>query len=251
MRPAEERFTGHLIEDEPVQDLTSGTLLEDTVRGDALIGVTDRRLLCVSKTGEFVDVGYDSICSIHSRRRTRTEYRSADGNDRLLPLLGGLLGLAALAAVVAATASVDAFEGGLTIAVATATVVVASAVEHVRTRPAIGRAYEPIFVGAGILALLALVGVGLLATSVYTPLYLFVTLGGGVLAAYAARHRGRLGGPGLERHRETHLSINTIDGETVRVAIDSETDLDRQLSACVHRNESVPADRTVARTVSD
>ncbi|SDJ64022.1 hypothetical protein [Natronorubrum texcoconense] len=251
MRPAEERFTRHLVEGESVQNLVPGTLLEDAVRGTAAVGATDRRILCVSKTGEFVDVGYDYICSIESQRRARTEYRPGDENDRLLSLLGGIVGLAALALVVAANVPVDAFGGSLSVGLATATVGVAGAVEHVRRQPAIGRAYAPVFVGAGIFSLLALVGVALVVPNVYVPLYLLVTLGGGGLVAYAARHRTHLSGPGLERHRETHLSINTIDGETVRIAIDAETDFDRELSACVHRYEGSTIDRAIAGTPTE
>ncbi|ELY45419.1 hypothetical protein [Natronorubrum tibetense] len=249
MRPAEERFTRHLVEGESVQQLASGTLLEDAVRGTAAVGATDRRILCVSKTGEFVDVSYDYICSIESQRRTRTEYRSSDENDRLLPLLGGLLGVGVLAVIVAANVPLDAFGASFTVGLAAATVVVASAVEYVRVQSSISRAYAPVFVGAGVLTLLALVGVALFAPSVYVPLYLLVTLGGGGLVAYAARHREHLSGPGLERHPETHLSINTIDGETIRIAIDAETDFDRELSACVHRYEDSIVDRAVAGTV--
>ncbi|WP_440764569.1 hypothetical protein [Natronorubrum sp. DTA7] len=249
MRPAEERFTRHLIEGESVQDLTSGTLLEDPVRGAAAVGATDRRMLCVSKTGGFVDVSYDYICSIESQRRTRTTYRPGDENDRLLPLVGGLLALAALAVVVAASVPLDGFVGALTVGLAAATVTLGSAVEHVRTQT--NRAYGPVFVGAGVLTLLALVGVVLVAPTVYVPLYLLVTLGGCGLVAYAARHREHLSGPGLERHPKIHLSINTIDGETVRIAIDGETRFDRELSACIHRYEGSTIDRVVAGTPTE
>lgn len=251
MQLADERFRGHLVEDETVHDLTSGRLLEDASRDGMVVGLTDRRLLCVSNAGEFVDIRYDYICSIQSRQQTRMEYRSRNERDQMMTLLGGCLAMATLVAVVLSVLSVGIAEAVLTILLAAATVAVTAGVEYVRKRPHVGRASEQVFIGAGVLALVALVVTGFVASAVSAPLFVIVTLGGFGVVGYGARHRDTLTGLGLDRHRETVLSINTIDGETVRIAVDATADIDRELSASVHRTESAATDFPVARSPSD
>ncbi|MXV60768.1 hypothetical protein GS429_01510 [Natronorubrum sp. JWXQ-INN-674] len=251
MRLAEDRFSSHLVEGESMRDLSSGRLLDDAVRGEAAIGLTDRRLLCVSNLGEFVDVRYDYICSIKSRQRTQVAYRSPDGSNRLLHLLGGLLVVVALGVGVLSFSAAGALEAGVTGLLAIVTVVVAATVESVRKRPGVGRTHEPVFVGAGVLALFGLVGASLLVAGVVTSLYALLTLGGLGLVGYAHRYRADLDGTGLTSHQETLLTINTIDGETVRIAVDTDADLDHKLSTCVHQRDAAPVDTPVITSPVD
>ncbi|ADB61188.1 hypothetical protein Htur_2308 [Haloterrigena turkmenica DSM 5511] len=247
MRRVEERFRSHLVEDESVRALASGRLLGDAVRGRATIGATDRRLLCVSDAGEFVDVRYDWVCSIRRREQTRVEYRSAAGPNRSLRLLGGLAALAVLVVGTVATTGVSAVQGVATAALAAATVALAAAVQSLRTRPGIGRAADQIAVGAGVLALLVPLGVALFTTTVSPPLYGLVTLAGLGLVVYAAGHRTELDGLGIDGRRETLLTVTTVDGETVTLAVDADSTFDRDLEACVHRTDPASVERPLAR----
>ncbi|NUC71503.1 hypothetical protein HTZ84_04115 [Haloterrigena sp. SYSU A558-1] len=247
MRRVEERFRSHLVEDESVRALASGRLLGDAVRGRATIGATDRRLLCVSASGEFVDVRYDWICSIRRREQTRVEYRSEDGPNRSLRLLGGLVALAVLVVGIVATTGISAVQGVATTALAAATVALVAAVHSLRTRPGIGRATEQLAVGTGILALGAVVAVVPLAAGVSLPLYGLVTLAGLGLAGYAAIHRAELAGLGIDGRRETLLTVTTVDGDTVTLAVDADSTFDRDLEACVHRTDPASVERPLAR----
>lgn len=249
MRRAEDRLRGHLVEseNESVRALTWGRLLETDGGGRVAIGLTDRRLLAVSTAGEFLTVRYEYVSSIRSRERTRVRYRPGDGPNRTVRLAGGLAALIALVAVAATT--IGGGRALVTSAIAAATVVTAAVVQSLRTRSGVGRSAEQIAVGAGVFALLALVGTALLAGSVSVPLYALAALGGLVLAGYAATHRDELDAFGLEGHRESLLGINTVDGETVTIAVDADSTFDRELAAAVHRTE--PVDVPVVRSPSN
>ena len=251
MGRVEERFRSHLVEDESVRALTSGRLLGAGVRGRAAIGLTDRRLLCVSPTGEFVDVRYDYVCSIRSRNRTRVRYRSEGGPNRTRRLLAGITAFALLVAGVVAATPIGRIQGLVTAIVAVATVAIAAAVQALRTRSGVGRATDQIAVGAGVLGLFGLVGVALLATGVSVPLYGLVTLGGLALVRYAASHREELDGLGIDGHRESLLRINTVDGETVAIAVDADSSFDRELGASVHRTEPAPVEIPLGESSAD
>lgn len=251
MRRVEERFRSHLVEDESVRALASGRLLGDAVRGRATIGATDRRLLCVSAAGEFVDVRYDYVCSIRCRERTRVRYRSGDGPNRALHLLGGVAAIALFVAVVAAATAIGAIQGIATAALAAVTVALAATVQSLRTRPGIGRAVDQIAVGAGVLALLVLAGVALLAASVSLSLYGLVTLAGLALAGYAAGHRAELDELGIDGRRESVLTVTTVDGDAVSIAVDADSTFDRDLEACARRTDPAPVGRPLARRPTD
>ncbi|WP_339103209.1 hypothetical protein [Haloterrigena salinisoli] len=250
MRRVEERFRSHLVEDESVRALASGRLLGDAVRGRATIGATDRRLLCVSATGEFVDVRYDYVCSIRSRERTRVEYRAADGSNRPTALLGGLAALVLLVGGIVVATAISAVQGLAAAALAAVTVALAAAVQFLRTRPGIGRAVDQLAVGAGVLALLVPLGIALLATTVSLPLYGIATLGGLALVGYAA-HRAEFDGLGIDGRRESVLTVTTVDGDTVSIAIDADSTFGRDLETCVHRTDSAPVERPFARPPAD
>lgn len=230
---------------------TTGRLLEAGGRGRAAIGLTDRRLLCLSTTGEFVDVRHEYVCSIRSRERTRVGYRPGNDPDRTARLGAGLAALVAVVAGVVVTTAIGALQGALTVALAAATVGAVAFVQFLRTRSGADRAAEQLAVGASVAALLAVVGVALLASVVSVPLYALVTLGGLALAGYAARHRAALDGAGLEGRRESLLTVNTIDGESVSVAIDADSAFDRELSACVHRTDSAALEVPVAESPAE
>ncbi len=247
MRRLEDRLRSYLVEDESVQRLTSGRLVDDAARGAAMIGLTDRRLLCVSERGELVDVRYDYVCSVRSRDRTRVRYRPDAGPNRTLRLGVGTIILGLLVAAVAATSPLTPVETVATVAVGAATAAVAIGLQSVRTRTRVGHSSDQLLVGIGFVSLLALVGVAVVAASVSLALYGLVTIGSGLVLGYAVRHRERLDGLGLEDHRESLLSVNTVDGETVHIAVEPDSTLARDLATCVYdrADDTVDVDRRV------
>lgn len=257
MRPVEDRFRGHLVEDESVQALTSGRLLESGRRGRMTIGLTDRRLLCVGDAGGFVDVGYDYVSSIRSRQRTTVRYRPGPEPNRTLHLLGGLLGLLALVGVVVAASSVTAFGGVATTALAAATVVVAAPTEAIRRRSSIGRSFDEILVGVGALSVLVFLAIAVVDATVSLPLYALATLGGLALTGYAVRYREAiepsLDGLGLERDPETVITLTTVDGTELTIAVGADSTFDRDLGTRVRDRDHtpLPAETAVVRTPSD
>ncbi|MFC3960104.1 hypothetical protein [Halovivax cerinus] len=97
MQPPRRRIEERLVPDEDLRVVTDGRLIDDSVRGSVAIGLTDRRVLCLSPTGDLVDVEYASIGTI--RRFTRSRL-AVEGIDRRL-LVGGFGGLSAVFVAVA------------------------------------------------------------------------------------------------------------------------------------------------------
>lgn len=247
MTLAEDRLSDRLLEEESVQDLTAGRLLEDVVRGRAAIGLTDRRLLCLSKTGEFVDVRYDYVCSIRSRRRTKVRFRDRNGNGRTLHVVGGLFALGAVVVGVFVATSIGALQTVVTAVLAAVTATLALVVDRLRKRPDVERTRDSVFLGGTVVALSVCFGVGLVSSSVFAPLFVVLVFGGAALGEYALRHREDLNRIGLERHHEMVCTVRTVDGETVHVAVDATSDFDRELATRVHRTDPAPVDVPAVR----
>lgn len=103
MSSASDRLRDYPAPEESVVAVYTATLSGSSHWKAASIGLTDRRLLCVADDGEFMTLGYDSICAIQSQPRTTHTYRVRDYR----PLLrsGGLVAVLALVGIVAVTAS--------------------------------------------------------------------------------------------------------------------------------------------------
>lgn len=69
--------------------MTEGRLVDDSIRGHLSIGLTDRRVVCLSSAGDLVDVEYATISTIRSFTRSRL---TVEGIDRrlLTVVFGGL-----------------------------------------------------------------------------------------------------------------------------------------------------------------
>lgn len=248
MGPVEDRFQEHLVEGESLRATTSGRLLEDGFDGRTVVGLTDRRLLCVTDAGAFIDVRYDHVCSVRSRQRTRVEYRSGDGPDRVLHLAGGVGALGVVLVAVGVVLSVGATVGATAVALATGTATLVAGITERSHTASVGDTGDTMLVGAGVLSAVGLVVVGLLSGVVSTPVYVLATVGVLSLVGYARRYRRDLAVDGwsVVRHSESAVRINTVDGTTVRIAIDPDTGFDRELSASIHRRDDVDVDTPIA-----
>lgn len=269
MAPTSDRLREYLITEEPLRGVYAATLSDNSSPKEVSIGVTDRRLLCLSEDGTFLNIGYDSICAIRSQPRSTFTYR---GNDyRLLLGVGTVLAVIGFLALVAFTSSpvvpilLLATVGALA---ATATLywnrdgAELATLDDVEQRVAadfdvdVLRRVErkiphnvdsrQVLLSVSCLAtVLGFVGTVAFAGSPLVVLFSVPILGGIGLVDYARRHVDDLDGIEIVRERARNVRISTDDGRTVRLEIDPSADVDRELS----RLASVGADDPV-QTIS-
>lgn len=224
-----------LATDEPLTALSSGRLTDPVANGPVTIGLTDRRLVCASPDGEFVDVRYDSIASIVTRPRTRSTVDGLD--DRIAIGAGWLLASLAFVGFVALAGRTGGPNGHLAALCAFVTSLAAvAAVSLNRQRDA-----DP-FDGhgdndpslqtalAGGVGGLAFLAASVFAGSFAAPILLFGMLAGVALVDYGDNHRGQFDGLELIHHREQAISVNTVDGRSVRLTVDPEEAIGQELS---------------------
>lgn len=253
MSPTSERLREYPSPDESLVAVYAATLSTSSDWTAASLGLTDRRLLCVSEDGEFTTVGYDSLCTIRSHTRTS---RSIRGNDYRLLLGGGsFAGALGLGGLVAATTGVLvtvlslASVGGLVSSVSlyrrtdrfgweTLDAVVervpgltdSDTLERYRDRVSDDGLHRMLLIASGCTALLGTVATVLLASSWLVVPALLVLGGGVALVDHAHRHRTELDGFEIVRRHETELSISTDDGRTIHIRSDPADEVDRALS---------------------
>lgn len=270
MAPASDQLREYLVPEEPVRAVYAATLSDDSAWEAASVGVTDRRLLCLSEDGAVVSVGYDSMCAIRSRSRSRLTY---SGNDYRLLIGGGsfvaaaaLLGTVALAATPLVPLLSLLAVGGLAATVhrqRTATTAERTTVDDVAEKldaafdgdDAVRRYrrhrsdrlgdQEVTPLTTGLVAVLAFAGLVAFAANPFIPFLVPPLAGGLALIDYAHRHRDELDGIEAVRRREREVEINTDDGRTVRLRSDPSEDIHRELSRVAFA-ESTDATQVVA-----
>lgn len=228
MPPAPDRLGEHLAPEEPLIAVYAATLSENSTWKPVSIGVTDRRMLCVSEDGGFVNVGYDSIATIRSRRRTRRTYRGTDyrlvlGGGGLVAVLGGV-GVIALATSALVPVLVLGTVGWLT------------AAAYLWRN---GK-HRLLTVGSGAAAVSCFTGIVLLASSALVSILALVPVGGLGLIDYARRHKDDFDGIELVRRQKKEVSIGTDDGRTIYVRTDPSEQIGRELSRLAHANDAEP-----------
>lgn len=260
-----DRLGDYLAADERLTAAYSAMLSENTPWVPVSLGVTDRRLLCLTEDGGVVNLGHDAICAVRSRQRTRPTYR---GNDyRLLMAAGGLLtvlgvvGVLSLASSLFVALLLPVLVGGLASAEyqrrSTAGVEwprIAALAKRLRgsgdsSRPprrnrvvdAAGDR-QVLLLANGLIAVLSFAGIAVLASSWLVMTLVFVTVGGLAVMDYAHRHRDDFDGIEIVRRREREVSIRTNDGGTIRIRCDPSDEIDRELSrlAFADRDDPVP-----------
>lgn len=257
---ASEQVRDYLAADESLKMVGSAKFLDRAAGDSVSIALTDRRFICVSPEDEMVDVGYDHICAIRSRPRTRTTY---SGNDhRLLVAAGGLLvaiavvGVAVLARSVLVPAFVLVTAGSVVgagyawrdevpleavVATARAKTVVRDAGwfdELRRTKRGVNEHLDDdqLQMGAyGLVAALGFVAVAGLTTGLLAPVFAVQTVVGVYLVDYAHRHRSDFDGIEIVRRRHQEVSIDTVGGRSIHLRTDPEAAIDRELGKLAHR----------------
>ena len=228
MPSPEETLESLLAPDESVLASTAGRLVDGVDGGESVIAVTDRRLLCLSDDGAFVDVDCGSIRSIRSWSRSRLSYGGIDSD--LVVLFGAFAAVASFLAAGIVAARVAGLAGLLLVFVSVAG---ALRVVHVRRRPAT-RTLDPDpavdATIAGGLAVVAFVVTVVAVSGLATPALLVTTLGSLALADHAARNENEFDGVELSHQSEKELTIHTVDGSPIRLRLDEPTEIDQLLS---------------------
>ena len=272
MSPATDRLREYLVPEEPLRGVYAATLSDDSSPTEVSIGVTDRRLLCLSDDGTVLNVGYDSICAIRSRPRSTFTYR---GNDYRLLLGGGtmlaVLGFVALVAFTGSSAVpilLLATVGGLAATAFlswTDDVADLATLDDVERRVAadvdvdavrrVRRALPDdvenrhlLLALSALVTALSFAGTLAFAASPLVVLFFAPVLGGIGLVEYARRHADEFDGIEIARERARKVRITTDDGRSVRLETDQSSDIDRELSRLAFVDVDDPVQRIPARS---
>lgn len=270
MEASSNELRGYLSPDESIRRETSGTLVQDSYKSEGAIGLTDRRVVFVTKTGGFLEFTFDAVYSIQSRPRTAFSRRGI--GYRLLAVVGVLAALAgAIATVLQGTRVVAAVLVLLTVGGA-------AAAEYVRrsgvaiewtppagasgmgrlapgafhlVRPNGGRAQSDddvlLILGLGLVSLAAIVGLVVLTDGLLVVPLSLVTLGGLALSNQAYRRTRTLDEAGRGRRHEREVSIHLVDGSVVYFRVDPACSIDRDLSAAARANQAKSSVRRAGR----
>lgn len=262
MSPSADQFRAYLALREPVVAVSTGTLFETSSWDPVSIGLTDRRLLCVTQDGQVITVDYDAICMIQSRPRTTQTYRGMDyrlpmGVGGLIALLGGV-GVVVFATSVLVALFTLVTVGGLITAESlrrcgdevqpNTTTEVAKYVpydvdDRILSRladhlvPDTTEEREVLVIGSGGVALVSFVGLVLLVSSGYVVLGVCTLVGGIALVDYSIRHRSEFDGIDVSRHHETEVSISTNADRTIHIRSDSSEEFVRELNRVTFMNQ--------------
>lgn len=238
--------------EESLEATFSATLSEDGDRSPVSVGVTDRRVLCISTNDKVVSLGHDAICAIRTGTRVNRTYRGFD--YRLIVAGGGVAVVLGLIGILQFSRSI------LLPPLALSTIGVLVTAEYLRQRPKSATHGEPdgqseghghtagvhrrfangiqastivyrILMGGCIaLGLVAVLAIALLVPWGLVLLSALSFIGGGAVMEYAYRHRHEFDGFEVVSHRTTELQIDTVAGTTINLTADSSTGMEGALS---------------------
>ncbi|WP_247731135.1 hypothetical protein [Halovivax limisalsi] len=110
MIPSRRQLEAALVPGERLERLAYGRLVDEGVRETVAVGVTDRRLVCLSRAGDRLDVDYASISSIRSYTHSRLQFEGVD--SRLLTAGSGLVAAICVLSASFLALPTDASSGG-------------------------------------------------------------------------------------------------------------------------------------------
>jgi uncharacterized membrane protein (UPF0136 family) len=243
MTGAENRLVTHVADDESVRTLADGRFLDDASSGELLIGLTDRRVLCVSETGAFKSLRYEHISSVRSQPRTSWTYRRRSDDGLLAGVLAGLLAIAGTIVGAGLAAGVDRTGVVLATLLGAVAAITFVSTRHVSEASGTDQANRQFIVGSGVLVVVAAAVAAATASDVPLSLFALAAVGSVALATYGPRYLAQVDETGLTRREATLLTITTVDGSSVRLITDADTDLGRLLSrrlSCSDSESSSP-----------
>lgn len=261
MPPSADRFRGYLAVREPVLAASTGTLFERSSRSAVSIGLTDRRLLCVTDDGQVLTVDYDAICTIQSRPRTtypshERDYQLLLGSGGVIAFLGGLgvvvfatsilvslLAFVAVGGVISAEylrrRADECPQGTVTeVAKYVPDAVDGAAVQQWTQRVTpVATDEDVLLVGTGGIALVSFAGLVLLASSGHVVLGVLMLVGGLALVDYSARHRNDL--DEVERRHEVDVHIDTSADRTIHLRSNPSAEFVQELNRVTFMDDDV------------
>ncbi|AGB39457.1 hypothetical protein [Natronococcus occultus] len=236
----EDRLARHVGEDESVRTLASATFLGEPASGPVTVGLTDRRLLCLAEDGAFADVRYEYVSAVRSRPRSRWEYRYRTEDALLVGGVGAVLAVIGVLVAVGSAVGAGPLGGALTTTVGLVAATAVASTYRAREATGLDGADRQLVVGAGGCAVLSLAIVAAVVPALSASLFAFATVGGLAILAAAPRVAAVLEGIELGRSRKTQLTIATVDGGTVRLVLEDDADLGRELGVELARAEPTP-----------
>lgn len=255
----------YLNPDEPLVAEYTGTYSENSMGKPVSVGITDRRVLCVSEGGGATSIGYDSICTIRSYPRVKRTFNVRD--FRLFLGGGGLIAIAGLLGVIVFSTTVlvplltllslgslgsmeylrrnlDVREG-MSLPAARQD---GGGLDRWHTiRRILGRAidyadeHRPLLLaGVGLVGIVSFGGAILVASSVLVPLSILVLVSGITVMDYAYRHRDDFDGIHVIQQQKREVSISTIAGSSIQLDCDPSDEAHQELSMLVFTNGEAP-----------
>lgn len=247
----EDRLARHLVGDESVRALATGSFLGEPGSGSVTVGLTDRRVLCVSEGGAETDIRYEYVSSVRSRPQVRWTYRYRADDALLVGAVGAVLAAITLLVAIGSAAGVGPVGGAITTSLAAVAATALAATRRVREAIGLERAIRRLLVGAGVFLLLSIAVLSFLVSSISPSLLAAATVVGLANLVWTPRFVAAFDGVGLSRTRVTELTIATVDGRAVRLHLEADTDLDRELGASLARADAASPDRLSVRPTSD
>ncbi|WP_394742076.1 hypothetical protein [Natronococcus roseus] len=234
---AEDRLARHLVDGESVRALATGSFPGEPGSEPVAVGLTDRRVLCVSAGGALTDIRYEFVSSVRSRPRRRWQYRYRTDDALLVGAVGALLATIGVLVAVGVAAGVGPIGGALTTALAAVAATTLAATRRVRTMTGLEQTVRQFLIGAGGFLLLSIAVLAAFVSSISPSLLAAATVAGLGNLACTPRFVAAFDGVGLSRTRATELTIATVDGETVRLLFEGDSEFGRMLGASLARDD--------------
>lgn len=275
MPSTSDKVRDYLNPDESLVAEYTATLSEHSIGKPVSVGVTDRRVLCVSDRGEATSIGYDSICTIRSSPWVKRTYHVHD--YRLFVGGGGLMAIFGLIGVMAFST---------TVLVPLLTVLAIGSLgstEYFRRNPDVregtvffdlrqsaggsdrwhnlqrimGHAMDYadehrllVLAGGSLIGITSFVGAILVASSVLIFLSMLVLVSAIALLDYAYRHRDDFDGIHVIQQQKMEVSISPIGGPSIQLNCDPADEVHQELSMLAFTNREAPT-QVISTSPSD
>lgn len=258
MSPAPDPLRKHLNPEESLTAEFTATLSESAYRTPAVVGITDRRLLCTTDDNGTVSIGYNSICAIRSYSRTKRTYHGVDYG--LLVGAGGLVALVGLVGILTLSTS------PLVPLLALLGIGGVAVTEYLRRYPGLIEGELPtrlkriatdldeqygvqesgarlvdrlgergsLLVGTVFAGLFAYLGVVLFTPDILLSFFVLLVVGGVAAVDYAYRHREEFDRIEVVAQPTTEVDIRTNAGTTIHLTTDTSEDIGRELNRLVY-----------------
>ena len=251
MNRSHDAFEEFLSPDEEVEHASPGTVVDDSDTMDGTIAVTDRRVLFLPRAGGRLEFHHAYVSSMRSRPRSSYTGRGL----RTVSLVVAGIALAALGVLGVLASTGSGLAVALTVVGAASLAAVAivrrdrldvdtrglraalrtGSIEDVVQRRAhdgyaFGSHHGHLLLGFSLVGVVAFVSLAAFAGGPVALGFALVVAGGLLATDRGVREKRDLERSGASRRREQEVSVHLADGRLVRLRIDGDDRLDRELS---------------------